>query len=637
VSEDQTQTPPITSVANLLNGLRTLLGKARVLPVLALDALLIVASYAAALALKFDGDIPRVTMVFFSQVMILIVLAYVVGNYYFGIYRIAWEYASMADAVTLAFSVGLVSILLMGIDVFLNPRDIPLTVTLIAPPMILLSMGVAKLWPRLRTQMSFFGPVGPVQNMLVAGAGTTGQMLAREFLEHPDWGYKPLGFVDDDPRKQGIRIHGLPVLGTRYDIPALAAARRIDVIALAMPSATGATIRDFVGVCQETGAAVRTVPGVPEIVHAGGAASLREITVDDLLARPSTEIDTAGCAAVLRGREVMITGAAGYLGHELARSLLQFGPAVLHLLDTNESGLYEMQRDLKAEGVDARIWITDIVDRARLDRTFRAAKPQVVFHTAAYKNIPVLEEHPEAAFHVNVVGTMNICLAADAIGAERVVFVSTNKAAELDSVYGATKRIGELLVVALGRESATKFCAVRLHNVMGSRGSVVPLFLRQIERGGPVQLSHADATRHFMSPPESIRLLIQAAALSQQGQVLVLDLGEEVKIADLAEKLIRLRGYQPGKDIKIVYSGLRPGEQIQEDPLERRGHFGKTEHPQVFISGQNVAIASSEIIERVGALRERPPESRDELVAHLHALARIDLRDVNPASVAADN
>jgi FlaA1/EpsC-like NDP-sugar epimerase len=502
--------------------------------------------------------------------------------------------------------------------------------------MILLSMGVAKLWPRLRTQMSFFGPAGPVQNVLFAGAGTTGQMLAREFLQHPEWGYKPLGFVDDDRRKQSTRIHGLEVMGTRDDIPQLATARRVDVVALAMPSATGATIRDFVGIAQKTGAAVRTVPGVPEIVHAGGAPTLREITVDDLLARPPAEIDAAACASVLRGREVLITGAAGYLGQELARSLLQFGPAVLHLLDTNESGLYEMQRDLKSEGIDARIWITDIVDRARLERTFRAAKPQVVFHTAAYKNIPVMEGHPEAAFHVNVVGTMNICLAADAVGAERLVFVSTNKAAELDSVYGATKRIGELLVVALGRESATKFCAVRLHNVMGSRGSVVPLFLRQIERGGPVQLSHADATRHFMSPPESIRLLIQAAALSQQGQVLVLDLGEEVKIADLAEKLIRLRGYQPGKDIKIVYTGLRPGEQVREDPLERRGQLGRTEHPQVFVAEQSVPISSGEIVSRIESLRNQPPEGRDELAAHLHALARIDLRDVQPAPLLSD-
>jgi FlaA1/EpsC-like NDP-sugar epimerase len=613
-------------------GVGGLLAKARVLPVLALDALLIVASYAAALALRFDGDVPRESMVFFGQVIAVIVLAYVAGNYFFGIYRTAWQYAGLADAVNLASSVGLVSILLLGINVFLTPRHIPLTVTGMAPALIFLSMSAAKLWPRLRAQAPFaWDGGGSALRVLIAGAGTTGQMLAREFLQHPVWQYKPVGFVDDDPRKQGIRIHGLPVLGTRHDIPALVEGRHIDVVALALPSASGATIREFVGICQETSAAVRTVPGVPEMVHAGATARLREITVEDLLGREPPEIDIARCAAMLRGREVLITGAAGYLGQELARQLAGFGPAVLHLLDTNEAALYEQQRDLAADGVAARVWITDIADRGRVERAFRAARPQVVFHTAAYKHIPMIEEHPEAAFFVNVVGTMNVCLAADAAGAERVVFVSTNKAAELDSVYGATKRLGELIVAALGHGSATRFSAVRLHNVMGARGSVLPLFLRQIEQGGPVQLSHADATRYFMSPPEAVRLLIQAAALAEQGQVLVLDLGEEVRIADLAEKLIRLRGYQPGKDIQIVYTGLRPGEQLGEEPLGHRGRFLATDHPQVFLVDGAPQVSAGELIERIEALRAGIPEGRDELVAHLHALARIDLRDVQPA------
>jgi FlaA1/EpsC-like NDP-sugar epimerase len=615
------------------HGIRALAPKLRVLPVIALDALLVVACYAAALALKFDGSIPRVSMVFFGKVIIIIVLAYILGNYFFGIYRTAWQYASLADAVSLASAVILVSILLTGADVFLNPRHIPLTVTATAPPIILISMGVSKLWPRLRMQVPLLGWGGPVQHVLIVGGGATGQMLAREFLQNPKWEYKPSGFVDDDPRKQGVRIHGLPVLGDRYDIPALVESRHIDVIALAMPSATGATIRDLLSICQQTSAAVRTVPGVLEMVDASGATRLREITVDDLLARDKKPIDLAGCAAAIRGREVLITGAAGYLGAELAHQLLDFGPAVLHLLDTNETGLYDLQRDLKSGGADARIWVTDIVDRKRLDRVFRAARPQIVFHTAAYKHIPVIEEHPEAAFYVNVVGTMNVCLAADDVDAERVVFISSNKAAELDSVYGATKRIGELLVTALGRQSRTKFCAVRLHNVMGSRGSVVPLFLRQIERGGPVQLTHADVTRHFMSPPEVVRLLIQATAISGQGQVLVVDLGEEVRIADLAEKLIRLRGYQPGKDIQVVYTGLRPGEQLREKPLERRGAIHPTEHSQVFFVEGPSAISASELVERIDALQSAMPENREQLVVMLHALARIDKRDVQPATV----
>jgi FlaA1/EpsC-like NDP-sugar epimerase len=275
--------------------------------------------------------------------------------------------------------------------------------------------------------------------------------------------------------------------------------------------------------------------------------------------------------------------------------------------------------------------MTDITDSAQVTRAFRKARPQVVFHTAAYKHIPVIEEQPSAAFHVNVRGTMNLSRAAAEYEVERFVFVSTNKAAELDSAYGATKRIGELLVVALAKDSKTVFTAARLHNVMGSRGSVVPLFLRQIEQGGPVLLTHADISRYFMSPPEAVRLLVQAGATAASGQVCVLDLGEEVRIGDLAEKLIRLRGYQPGRDIQVLYTGLRPGEQVHETPLHERGTFHPTAHPKVFVAAGGEDSSASEIIGRIETLQRELPDSRDDLVARLHALARIDLRDVQPA------
>jgi FlaA1/EpsC-like NDP-sugar epimerase len=609
----------------------------RAFPVLALDAILVVACYSAALALRFDGDVPRESMVFFGQVVAIIVLAYLAGNYFFGIYRTAWQYAGIADAMSLASAVGLVSVVLIGINVFLNPRHIPLTVTGIAPALIFLSMGVAKLWPRLRAQTPFATWGGRARRVLIAGAGHTGQMLAREFLQHPEWEYRPIGFVDDDPRKRGIRIHGLMVLGERSEIPDLVRAHGADVVALAMPSASGVTIRDFVGICQEADVAVRTVPGVPEIVHARTSGRLREITVDDLLGTDDIEIDPASCGPLIRGKAVLITGAAGYLGQELARQVLAFKPTSLHLLDTNETGLYEMQRELSVEIEDVNIWICDIVDRGQSERTFRAARPQIVFHTAAYKHIPVIEQHPEAAFRVNVAGTMNLALAAEKAGVEKFLFVSTNKASDLDTVYGATKRIGELLLVALSRRSTTSFASVRLHNVMGSRGSVVPLFLRQIEGGGPVLLSHAEARRYFMSPRQAAALLVQTAAISENGQVCALDLGEEVRIADLAEKLIRLRGYQPGKDIQIVYSGLRPGEQLDEEPLERRGNFASTGHPKIFLTQDAPACSADEIMERIDALQQDIPEARDELVARLHALARIDLRDVQPTSLSPDS
>jgi FlaA1/EpsC-like NDP-sugar epimerase len=602
----------------------------RLLPVLLLDALLVAASYAAALALKFDGDIPRESVVFYGQVIVPIALAYIAGNYFFGVYRTEWKYASIADAISLASAVGLVSILVIGINALLSPRYIPLTVTATAPALIFLSMSVAKLWPRLRAQAPFATWGGPMQRVLIAGAGRTGQMLAREFVAHGEWGYRPIGFVDDDTRKHGTRIHGLPVLGGRYDVPHLVEQEQIDVVALAIPSSTGVATREFVGICQEADVAVRMVPGVPEIVNPASAGKLREITVDDLLGGERTEIDTEACARALGNQEILITGAAGYLGQELARQLLQFNPKALHLLDTNETGLYDLQRDLAAEGRNVRIWMTDITDAAQVDRVFRKARPDVVFHTAAYKHIPVIEEQPAAAFHVNVRGTLNLCRAAAEFGVKRFIFVSTNKAADLDSAYGATKRIGELLVGSLAGQSITTFTAVRLHNVMGSRGSVVPLFLRQIEQGGPVLLTHADISRYFMSPPETVRLLIQAGATAESGQVCVVDLGEEVKIGDLAEKLIRLRGYQPGRDIQVLYTGLRPGEQVRETPLHERGTFLPTAHPKVFLATGGIPCSAEEIMGRIEALQLDLPEGRDELVARLHALARIDLRDTQP-------
>jgi FlaA1/EpsC-like NDP-sugar epimerase len=328
---------------------------------------------------------------------------------------------------------------------------------------------------------------------------------------------------------------------------------------------------------------------------------------------------------------VLITGAAGFIASELARQVFAFGPDALHLLDLNETGLYDLQRDLESEEnggpTRTRIWLCDVADRAQIDDVFSKARPDVVFHAAAYKHIPVMEEHPGAALRVNVVGTLNVCEAAAAVGASKVVFVSTDKAVHPDNVYGATKRIGELLITALGQESRTTFAAVRFGNVMGSRGSVVPLFLKQIERGGPVLLTHAETTRYYMSVEEAAALVIQAASFADQGQVFILEMGEPVRTADLAEKMIRLKGLEPGRDIKIVYTGLRAGEKLHEELVASTEKLLPTHHPKIHLVQGRPAVARDEILEKVRALADNPPPSRDEIAARLQALARIDLRD----------
>lgn len=609
---------------------------AALLPVLLLDAAIVAASYAAALALRFDGDVPGESVRFFAQAAPLIVAAHLVANFLFRIYRTSWKYAGILDAVNLAVSIGAVSVFLLGINVFLNPRHIPLTVNVVAPALMVLAMGAVKFWPRLWASRNPFGGYDAgVKNVLIVGAGHTGQLLAREFLQNRRWQYRPIGFVDDDRRLRGVRIHSVTVLGDRLDIPLICERRRVDLVALAIPSAGGKVVRDIVGIVQSAGVQVRTVPALRALVHGQAhAIELREVTVDDLLGRAQVEIDAEMCAAALRGKPVLITGAAGFIASELARQVLAFGPSVLHLVDVNETGLYDLQRDLVPDETDSRIriWLCDVSDRAQVDDVFRQARPEIVFHAAAYKHIPVMEDHPHAALRTNITGTLNVCLAASEARAAKMVFVSTDKAVSPDNVYGATKRVGELLTTAIGQDSATTFAAVRFGNVMGSRGSVVPLFQRQIERGGPVLLTHKDTTRFQMAVEEAASLVIQAASFADQGQIFILDMGEPIRTADLAEKMIRLRGLEPGRDIQIVYTGLRPGESLHEELTTGNEKLLSTHHAKISVVQNRPNVDPRELVAKIQELARNAPRSREELAARIHALARIDLRDTGESA-----
>lgn len=612
----------------------------RVAPAALLDAVVILASFAAALALRFDGDVPRESVRFFGAASWFIALAYIAGFYFFRIYRTSWKYAGIVDVVNLALAIGVVSILLFGINVFLTPRHIPLTVNVTGPALALIAIGAIKFWPRLwASRNPFAGYDAGVKNVLIVGAGHTGQLLAREFLQNPRWQYRPIGFVDDDRRLRGVRIHAVTVLGDRLDIPAICSRRAVDLVALAIPSAGGAVIREVVGICQSARIPVRTVPGLRDLVrNSASPAELREVTVEDLLGREQVEIDAEMCAATIRGKSVLITGAAGFIASELARQVFAFGPAVLHLLDVNETGLYDLERDLEADDANSkvRIWLCDIADATQVDTVFSLARPDVVFHAAAYKHIPVMEDHPDAAMRVNVTGTLNVCTAAHDAGVTKMVFVSTDKAVNPDNVYGATKRIGELLVTAIGENSPTTYAAVRFGNVMGSRGSVVPLFLRQIERGGPVLLTDPETTRFQMAVEEAASLVIQAASFAAQGQIFILDMGEPIKTADLAEKMIRLKGLEPGRDIQIVYTGLRPGEKLHEELVGSTEKLVGTHHKKISVVQGRPTVARDELVSKVRELAIIPPRNRAEIAARLQALARIDRRDTPSAGQTSD-
>jgi FlaA1/EpsC-like NDP-sugar epimerase len=391
-------------------------------------------------------------------------------------------------------------------------------------------------------------------------------------------------FVDDDPGNTGLRVHGIPIRGTRTDIPELVKEENIDVIAIAMPSASGEAIRELISICQQTDARILTVPGVPELLQPGGQDRqlLREMTVMDLLGREAVEIDLDACAGYVAGRTVLVTGAAGSIGSELVRQLLHLCPSRLLMLDNNETGLYDLNLDLSPGRGETELVsiVANVAIAEKIEDVFEQYRPRVVFHAAAYKHVPLMEEHPDQAFAVNVLGTRNVCTMAARVGTERLVLISTDKAVNPNNVMGLSKRLAELIVMSFAAQGH-RFCAVRFGNVLGSRGSVVPTFLRQIERGGPLQITHPDVKRFFMTVSEAVSLVIQSGAFADSGSVYLLEMGAEMRIADLAENMVRLKGLRVGKDIDIVFTGLRPGEKMSEELSSTVESVDPTDHRHV--------------------------------------------------------
>jgi FlaA1/EpsC-like NDP-sugar epimerase len=386
-------------------------------------------------------------------------------------------------------------------------------------------------------------------------------------------------------------------------------------------------LQEVLALCEPANVPVRLVPSLQDVLEGRAArGEMRELTMEDLLAREPLGIDETASRAAIDGKVVLITGAAGSIGKELARKLLEFEPAALHLLDTGETGLYELRGDLLRRAPAScaiKTWLSSITNRDKVNDIMLACHPQVVFHLAAYKHIGMMEEHPDQAFETNVLGTLNVFEAALAVGAEKVVFLSSHTAVNPVSAYGASKRIGELLVESAG-ESATAFCAIRLTNVIDAGGTVLNVFSRQIARGEPVSVTHPEVARYFLTVNEVAGLIIQVAALAQGNEVFVLDVGEEVRIGELAERLIRSRGMEPGKDIEIIYTGLRTGEKLRESLIGEHETLTPTSHPKVLIAASVRRFSGPEL--RAGIrelaldLRHRP----GNLPARLHALARLD-------------
>ena len=567
----------------------------RDLPLTALDALAVVPAYVIPLVLRYDGTVPPDAWGRFWLFMPVIVLMHLLANYLFGLYGQMWRHASIQEARRLVLAGATGFALVLALDLVTGPPwPVPLSVVLFGAGGAFAIFGAVRFQSRLFALRRRGENGSERRRVLLMGTGDAGAQVFGDILRTPTLGLEVVGLIDDDPKRHGLALHGVSVLGTRDDIPELARRLDVDRVLLAIPSATSDVIRDVAGRCEEAEVSLRVLPSVREVV--GGRVSardLRALSIEDMLGRTQVETDLAAVRALLRGRRVLVTGAGGSIGSEIARQVSAFDPTSLLVLDNDETHLYDLLATLPRK---ATAILADIRDRVRIEEVMRTHAPEVVFHAAAHKHVPILEDHPQEAFHTNVIGTINVAEAAVSAGTQTFVLISTDKAVHPASVMGASKRIAEEVVRSLSGRG-TILCSVRFGNVLGSRGSVVPTFMAQIDAGGPVTVTDPDMTRYFMSIPEAVELVLQASSMARGGEVFTLEMGEPIRIIDLASKLIRLSGRVPGRDVPIEIVGGRPGEKVHEELIDDGEHPIPSGHPGIVVAHPSrpdpVALRSS--------------------------------------------
>ena len=521
--------------------------------------------------------------------------------YVFGLYRRLWLYASVQELklIVAAVSSGsiIVSIVMVSLFTLGAFTGFPRSALVIDWLLTLILVGGLRFTLRLLAETSSTAAsqsryAKPSRRVLIVGAGDAGALVVRELQKNPQLNLVPAGFLDDNPSKQRQQIYGVPVIGASTDLAKVLDKSQVDEVIIAIPSAPGRVVRLVADVCRLKGIPFRTMPGIYELL--GGKVSisrLREVDITDLLRREPAQMDTDRVSSVISGRVVLVSGAGGSIGRELCRQISRWGPAELILLGHGENSIFETVMELQESFPSLQMHpvIADIRDHMRLKAVFDRFRPTVVFHAAAHKHVPLMEQNVEEAVTNNILGTYQIVQESLAQNVERLVMISTDKAVRPINVMGATKRIAELIVLDAAAKSGRAFSVVRFGNVLGSRGSVVPLFKRQIARGGPVTVTHPDMERYFMTIPEAVHLVLQAASFSDGGDTFMLNMGRQVRILDLAEDLIRLSGLEPGRDIEIVFTGVRPGEKLSEDLWDADHGLRPTMHPEIFqVEGQDL-------------------------------------------------
>lgn len=555
-----------------------------------LDATLVALVPCLAIMTRFEGAFDdKVFNIIFSHLPESIFFQ-LLTFHAFGLYRRLWRYAGINElmAVVGAVTAGSAAIALY---LFLIGAPVLKSILLLSWFYSIVLIGASRML--IKVMHSFrYNRAAPRVRTLIVGAGDAGAIIAREINQRYYASKELCGFVDDDPYKLGKSLFGAKVLGPTGAISRIVREKRVAEIIIAMPSIKGSVMREIIGRCRQTHVRVKTVPGIYELLDGKVTVQqLRDIQLEDLLRREPVQLDLAGIAGYLTGKRVLVTGAGGSIGSELCRQIAKQVPALLILLGKGENSIYEIQAELSGRYPEMRTKpvIADIRDGGRIEAVFKTARPQVVFHAAAHKHVPLMEQQPEEAVRNNIFGTKTVAEAADRHQAEVFIMVSTDKAVNPTSIMGLTKRVAELVIQSLDRVSATKYAAVRFGNVLGSRGSVVPLFKRQIAAGGPVTVTHPDMKRYFMTIPEAAQLVLQAGALAKGGEVFVLDMGEPVKIVDLACDLIRLSGFTPHKEIPIKFTGVRPGEKLSEELFTAEEGTTATRHAKIFVANMKAA------------------------------------------------
>jgi FlaA1/EpsC-like NDP-sugar epimerase len=534
-------------------------------------------------ALRSEAEIVSL----FAAELPVVLIAQGVVLYWTGLYRGLWRFASLPDLWNIARA-GAFGSLAITLSLFVLNRleGVPRSVLLIYPATLLLFLGGPRMLYRFWKDSRYdFQHREPARRVLVLGAGRAGEALVRELRRENR--YTPVGFLDDNRALRGAKVHGVPVLGELHRLDELAREVAAEMLLIAMPSASNQQMQRVVELCEATGLPFRTVPRLQDVVEGRSSFNeLKEVAIEDLLGRDPVSLDWTAIRTGLSGKRVLVSGGGGSIGSELCRQIARLGVESLTLIELSEYNLYRIEQELRAEFPDLllRGVLGDCGDPATCEHALTLARPQTVFHAAAYKHVPLLEEQTREAMRNNVLATQTLALACIRYGIESFALISTDKAVNPTNVMGASKRVAEMLCQALARESNTRFVTVRFGNVLDSAGSVVPLFREQIRRGGPVTVTHPEITRYFMTIPEACQLILQAVALGQGGEIFALDMGEPVRIRYLAEQMIRLTGKLPERDVAIVYTGLRPGEKLFEELFHEQESYQATSHPKIVLA-----------------------------------------------------